>query len=87
MLLFVSSAGARRAVGGNVASIFASAFVSPPSYSSATSSRGAAAANPQSWPRRSFIIAPRFMSTTDAAADEKTEEEKAAVKAAREARK
>ena len=90
MLLLTSFAGiGRRAVGRNGHS-FASAFLTnAPSSAAVTSSTlsvGAGApAIKQSW-RQPLSTTARFMST-DAVADEKTEEEKAAIKAAREARK
>ena len=91
MLLLTSFAGiGRRAVGRNGHS-FASAFLTnAPSSAAVTSSTlsvGAGApAIKQSWRQPPLSTTARFMST-DAATDEKTEEEKAAIKAAREARK
>lgn len=77
MLLFISSAGAvRRAVGSFGPSV-ATAFLNAP-----TSSNN----NVMPMATRHQHLSTRFMST-DAPAEEKTEEEKAAIQAAREARK
>ena len=73
MLLFLSSAGVRRAVGSFGPSV-ATAFVNTP----------ASTVMPMATRQQSLNT--RFMST-DAPAEEKTEEEKAAIKAQREARK
>ena len=89
MLLFISSAGFRRAVFSS-GPLFSDAFLtsaplSPPSavaLSSAPSVTGAATNYSWHRPLRSL----RFM-TTDSLAGDKTDEEKAAIKAAREARK
>lgn len=83
MLLFITSAGIRRAVRINGSPAFASAFLAkaPLAPSAAT------AAIAQTWvTQQSLGSTPRFMAA-DADAPEKTEEEKAAIKAAREARK
>ena len=74
MLLFLSSAGARRAV-GNFGPSVATAFLQP----SSTTLMPTIATRQQP-------LSPRFMSA-DAPVGEKTEEEKAAIKAQREARK
>jgi hypothetical protein len=73
MLLLLSSAGVRRAVGSFGPSV-ATAFVNTP----------ASTVMPMATRQQSLHT--RFMST-DAPAEEKTEEEKAAIKAQREARK
>lgn len=76
MLLFISSAGAvRRAVGSFGPSV-ATAFLNAPTSSN----------NVMPMATRHQHLSTRFMST-DEPAEEKTEEEKAAIKAAREARK
>ena len=74
MLLFISSAGAVRRAVGNFGPSVATAFLNAPS----------SAVMPMT--TRQQHLSTRFMST-DAPAEEKTEEEKAAIKAAREARK
>ena len=76
MLLFLSSAGVRRAVGSFGPSV-ATAFLNAP-----TSTVMPMATRQQQQP-----LSRRFMSTDAPAAEEKTEEEKAAIKAEREARK
>ena len=73
MLLFLSSAGVRRAVGGFGPSV-ATAFLNAPT------------STVMPMATRQQPLSTRFMST-DAPAEEKTEEEKAAIKAQREARK
>mmetsp|Transcript_18410 Transcript_18410/g.39818 ORF Transcript_18410/g.39818 Transcript_18410/m.39818 type:complete len:621 (-) Transcript_18410:55-1917(-) len=84
MLLLISSAGIRRAVVSN-GPAFASAFLTkaPLAPSAVVSSSSAAIA--QSWARQPLITT-RFMGA-DVDAGEKTEEEKAALKAVREERK
>ncbi len=74
MLLFLSSAGFRRAVGSFGPSV-AAAFLNAPTST----------VKPMAT-RQQQPLSTRFMST-DAPAEEKTEEEKAAIKAEREARK
>ena len=82
MLLFIASTGARRLATSNGAPTFAWAFLTAPSpvprKSLTTQSSSAWSAT--------RTLGTRFMST-DAPADERTEEEKAAIKAAREANK
>ena len=78
MLLFLSSAGVRRAAVANGPAL-AAAFVARAPSARALPSPSVAAALARA-------SSARFMST-DAVAGEKTEEEKAAIKAAREARK
>ena len=85
MLLFISSAGIRRAAVSNGPS-YASAFLARAPLTRPSSS-AAAAAIAQSWSAQTRQVSiARFMST-DAAPAEKTEEEKAALKAERAARK
>ncbi len=74
MLLFLSSAGVRRAVGGFGPSV-ATAFLNAPTSTVMPMAT-----------RQQQPLSTRFMST-GAPAEEKTEEEKAAIKAQREARK
>lgn len=87
MLLFISSAGIRRAVGPSLASAFLTTHA-PSAVVPASSAATAAIA--QAWSRhkqqQQQPMTARFMST-DAPAEEKTEEEKAALKAARDERK
>ena len=73
MLLFISSAGIRRAVGPSLASAFVS------NAPSAVVSPSSATAAAQAWARQQQrpLSTARFMSTADAAAGEKTEEEQA----------
>jgi len=96
MLLHISSAIIRRAIGSN-GSYFASAFLSnnapsfvpPLAVSSSSSISPIIQTSKQQWrqlPISSSSTA-RFMSTDAPPAEEKTEEEKAAIKAAREERK
>jgi hypothetical protein len=77
MLLFISSAGAVRRAVGNFGPSVATAFLNAP-----TSRNN----NVMPMATRHQHLSTRFMSI-DAPAEEKTEEEKAAIKAAREARK
>ena len=77
MLLFLSSAGVRRAAVANGPALAAAFVTRAPSARAPSTSAAAALARAST---------ARFMST-DAVAGEKTEEEKAAIKAAREARK
>ena len=87
MLLFISSAGFRRAVFSS-GPLFSDAFLtplSPPSAVALSSAPSATAATTNHSSRRP-LRSSRFM-TTDSLAGEKTDEEKAAIKAAREARK
>ena len=79
MLLFLSSAGVRRAAVANGPALAAAFVARAPSARVPPSSSAAAAVLARA-------STARFMST-DAVAGEKTEEEKAAIKAAREARK
>lgn len=74
MLLFLSSAGVRRAVGGFGPSV-ATAFLNAPT------------STVMPMATRQQPLSTRFMSTDAPPAGEKTEEEKAAIKAQREARK
>ena len=85
MLLFISSAGIRRAVGPSLASAFLTTHA-PSAVVPASSAATAAIAQAWSRHKQQQPMTARFMST-DAPAEEKTEEEKAALKAAREERK
>ena len=91
MLLYISSASIRYAIGRN-GSCFASAFLSnnaPLAVSSSSISSPITQTSKQ-WRQQPSISSSntaRFMSTDAPPAEEKTEEEKAAIKAAREERK
>ena len=91
MLLYFSSASIRYAIGRN-GSCFASAFLSnnaPLAVSSSSISSPITQTSKQ-WRQQPSISSSntaRFMSTDAPPAEEKTEEEKAAIKAAREERK
>lgn len=78
MLLLISSAGIRRALFTS-GPLFSNAFLTHAPHTPPSASPAAAC-------RRRQIISPRFMST-DAVAGDKTDEEKAAIKEARKARK
>lgn len=96
MLLYISSASIRYAIGRN-GSCFASAFLSnnapslvPPLAVSSSSSISPITQTSKQWRQQPSISSSntaRFMSTDAPPAEEKTEEEKAAIKAAREERK
>jgi len=81
MLLLFTSAGIRRVAASRSSpgSAFAAAFLTDKKYPSLV--------HPQGWRRTTCSSLTSFMSTDAAAAGEKTEEEMAAVKAAREAKK
>eukprot|EP00970_Alexandrium_tamarense_P019200 scaffold13731_cov207-Alexandrium_tamarense.AAC.3 len=82
MLLFIASTGARRLATSNGAPTFAWAFLTAPSP---VARKSLTTQSSSAW-SATRTLGTRFMST-DAPADERTEEEKAAIKAAREANK
>lgn len=91
MLLLISSAGIRRAVFSS-GPLFSNAFLTntpltltPPSASAAAIASSSTPSATAALRYRRPLISSRFMSTD--VSGEKTEEEKAAIKAAREARK
>ena len=89
MLLYITSAIIRRSIGSN-GSYFASAFLSNNAPTLAVSSPSISPITQTSKQWRQLSISSsttRFMSTDAPPAEEKTEEEKAAIKAAREERK